>query len=357
MFATERCFKASPDDLDEKSFTDRQPFFSRRRLGGETYETKIYQFMVDEMLETETLEGVLKALVYYDIFSYPLTSEEIFRYMPTNSVTVAAVNEALSWLSERGYIFRIEKYYSIQNKASLVDRRVAGNERADSLMDLAKRRARTIFSFPFVRAVFASGSFSKNYMDEKSDLDFFIITKPNRLWIARMLLVVYKRLFLFNSHKYFCVNYFIDSDHLEIEEKNIFTATELATLVPLYGCEDFYKPLFDKNRWMKSFLPNVEVKAKDFSGKETFRMKHFLESVIDRLGADRWDTHFMNMTDRRWVRMYGGKYSDDDFSVAFKTKKYTSKNHRQHFQKTVTDRYREKLSAFAKQFNLQWLHD
>jgi hypothetical protein len=267
------------------------------------------------------------------------------------------VNDALSWLSGKGYIFRIENFYSIQNKASLVDRRVAGNERADKLMHLAQRRARTIYSFPFVRAVFASGSFSKNYMDEESDLDFFIITKPNRLWIARTLLVVYKRLFLFNSHKYFCVNYFIDSDHLEIEEKNIFTATELATLIPLCGAHEYHKPLFEQNRWMRSFLPNVDMKIKSVPPKGNFRVKRFLEWIIDRLGADHWDTHFMNMTDRRWIRMYGGKYSDEDFTIAFKTRKYTSKNHRRHFQKTVTDRYREKLSAFAKQFNLQWLHD
>lgn len=193
-------------------------------------------------------------------------------------------------------------------------------------------------------------------MDDKSDIDFFIITTPNRLWIARTLLVLYKRLFLFNSHKYFCVNYFIDSEHLEIEEKNIFTATELATLIPLCG-EKFHRPLLERNHWLKSFLPNVEMNAKNAPEPGSFGVKRILESIINRLGADRWDTYFMNITDRRWIKMYGGKYASNDFTIAFKTKKYTSKNHRKNFQKTVTARYQEKLSAFAQQFNIQWLHD
>ncbi|MEZ4965453.1 MAG: hypothetical protein R2791_09430 [Saprospiraceae bacterium] len=51
---------------------------------------------------------------------------------------------------------------------------------------------------------------------------------------------------MLNSHKYFCVNYFVDTEHLEIEDKNLFTATETVTLLPLYGrdwYEGFYKAL------------------------------------------------------------------------------------------------------------------
>ena len=97
-------------------------------------------------------------------------------------------------------------------------------------------------------------------MDEKSDLDFFIITAPKRLWIARTLLVMYKRFFLFNSHKYFCVNYFVDEDHLEIEEKNLFTATELATVIPLYG-QVHYTNLLKANPWLKRFFPNYTPRS------------------------------------------------------------------------------------------------
>ena len=86
-----------------------------------------------------------------------------------------------------------------------------------------------------------SGSLSKGYYDDDGDIDFFIITSPKRLWIARTFLILYKKIFLLNSRKYFCVNYFISSNALEIEEKNIFTATELTTLLPMFGNGSFHK--------------------------------------------------------------------------------------------------------------------
>ena len=76
-----------------------------------------------------------------------------------------------------------------------------------------------ISKFPYVRAILLSGSISKGYMDKDSDVDYFIITQPNRLWVTRLLLMLFKKIFLFNSRKVFCINYFVDSEKLEIEEK------------------------------------------------------------------------------------------------------------------------------------------
>jgi hypothetical protein len=87
---------------------------------------------------------------------------------------------------------------------------------------------------------------------------------------------MYKRLFLKGSHKHFCVNYFIDEDHLEIEEKNLFTATELATVLPLYGSQQYTK-LIKTNRWLKSFFPNyVPRRLDDVLVSTTRGLKKFL---------------------------------------------------------------------------------
>src|SRR4029453_8923510 len=94
-----------------------------------------------------------------------------------------------------------------------------------------------IASFPYVRCVCISGSLSKKYFDDTTDIDFFVITKPGRLWVCRTFLILFKKLFLLNSKKYFCINYFIDSDNLEIPDQNIFTATELTTLIPMHDYE------------------------------------------------------------------------------------------------------------------------
>jgi predicted nucleotidyltransferase len=44
----------------------------------------------------------------------------------------------------------------------------------------AKAVAKFLSWFPYIRGIAISGSLSKNFADENSDLDFFIITAANR---------------------------------------------------------------------------------------------------------------------------------------------------------------------------------
>ena len=63
---------------------------------------------------------------------------------------------------------------------------------------------------------------SKNYFDANSDFDFFIITKPNRLWISRTLYILLFKLFSKEKQKLYCLNYFISEADLKINDQNLF---------------------------------------------------------------------------------------------------------------------------------------
>jgi len=299
-------------------------------------------------------KSILRTLLYFDMFKYPLTAEEVFHHLQTNHVTNEDVKEELKIMSKHALVFPLDNFYSIQNNAALEQRRKQGNILAKEYLKLAEKKARLIASFPFVRAVLASGSLSKEYMDEKSDLDFFVITKQNRLWIARTLLVMYKRIFLSGSHKFFCVNYFVDEEHLEIEEKNLFTATELATLMPLYG-KEHYSRLIAANRWIKNFLPNFKPRSID--QVPPFKMsiqKNIVEHILNFFGGNRLEKFFMNITGKRWKKIYQHQYEKQDFEIAFKTKSHASKNHPKYFQKKITELYQERLTAFENQTGITW---
>ena len=56
-----------------------------------------------------------------------------------------------------------------------------------------------------------------------------IITAPHRLWVGKDLLMLFKKIVLFNSKNIFVLNYFIASDNMNIEERNIYTLTEIVT--------------------------------------------------------------------------------------------------------------------------------
>ena len=299
-------------------------------------------------------KSILKTLLYFDIFRYPLTAAEVFKHLTTNHVTPDDVTRALAQLSDQSIIYPIADFYSIHNNLALGSRRIKGNQMAIGSLLLARKRAKFISKFPFVRAVMASGSLSKDYMDEHSDLDFFVITKPNRLWIARMLLVLYKKIFLFNSHKHFCINYYVDEDHLEIEEKNIFTASELATLIPLYG-KEHYLQLMSTNHWIKKYLPNHTPRpVENVAAYEPRWVKRKLEGIINLAGAKTLERFFIRLLAKRWEERYKAAYSKSDFEVAFKTKEYVSKGHPNNHQRKVLELYQQKLDDFATRLNINW---
>lgn len=311
--------------------------------------------------ETKTLsaveEKIILTLLYYDIFSYPLKAAEVFRFLGTNLVTEAIIEKDLANLRKRGLVYQFGHFFSIQNDEHNTLRRMRGNDLAEKLLPVARRQARLIARFPFVRGVMASGSFSKGYMDQKSDLDFFIITEPRRLWIARTLLVLYKRLFLFNSHKYFCVNYFVDAEHLVIEEKNLFTATELATLIPLSGAS-LYLKLQAANAWITDIFPNYgprSVNGVEESAQSWF--KDLTEKIIDVVTPTRLERFFKNLTLRRWHKLYGSSYSAADFRVAFKTNDHISKTHPNHYQKKIERLYADKVNTFQAPLESTWSYE
>ncbi len=298
----------------------------------------------DSVVALSTIqEAVIKTLLYYDIFNYPLTASEIHRFCALKE-TQSQIDNALRGLLTEGHVFKFDELYSLHDNEQMIQRRLSGNRAASEMIPVAQRQARLIASFPFVRAVMASGSLSKGYIDEESDLDFFIVTEPGKLWIARTLLVLYKRVMLGNSHKMFCTNYFVDEHHLVIEEKNLFTATELATVIPLFSYP-LYTQLQDNNAWLKKYFPNYESRSNDTEVHLNKGMlTRFLELVL-RPTAGPLERLSMLMTFRRWRRLYGN-YHADDFEVAFKTTRHVSKNHPRNFQKKVMERYHEKLVQF-----------
>jgi hypothetical protein len=292
-----------------------------------------------------TDEAILRALLYFDIFSHPLTAEEIHLYLPCEA-SLENIKDTLSDLCTKGKVFQYGNFYQVQAQADWSVQRLECNQRADTTLPIAQRMARLIGAFPYVRSVCVSGSLSKHCMKADSDVDFFIMTDPGRLWLTRTMLVLFKKIFLLNSHKYFCVNYFIDTEHLEIEEKNQFTATEITTLLPLYGPEA-YKAFVTANGWTRLYFPQYPEKDPGLIPAYTKKgLKKILEWLFNgRLGN--WlDRKGMEITLRFWRQKFK-QIDQKTFDLALKSRRYVSKHHPMYFQKKVLDAYQLRLEAWG----------
>ncbi|PKH50790.1 nucleotidyltransferase [Tenacibaculum sp. Bg11-29] len=293
--------------------------------------------------------NILKSILYFSIFNYPLSLEEVFRFSDSKEKEETA-KEILS-LEKKGIIYNNNGYYSVLNDKNILTRRLEGNKNAENIMPRAWKIAKFISNFPYIDSVCVSGSLSKGYFDEKSDIDFFIITRKNRIWIARTLLILYKKIFLLNSKKYFCVNYFMSSGYLNVDEKNRFTATEVATLIPLYG-EITFKQFLKENKWVYDFFPNLIRKEKSIKtiSKSTFTKT--VEKLLNYKIGDYIEKVFMKITIKKWRDKFN-HLPKEDFEIAFKSSENVSKHHPSNFQKKVLSLLNEKYEEIEKTHNIK----
>lgn len=290
----------------------------------------------------------LKTILYFSIFRYPLKLEEIHSY--TNYTELPETEKELDLLIHDKIITKIDEFYVYGSDLDSVTKRLRGNIQAKKALVKAKTQAKLISKFPFVEGIGISGSLSKGYYDTDSDIDFFVITRHNKLWICRTLLMLYKKIFLFNSRKYFCVNYFISSQQLEIEEKNRFTATELKTLIPMHG-KAIFGEFYKTNLWVSHYFSKFDPTANSIPDYPKPAFTKGLEWALSNSFGSLVDYFFKAITLRKWKAKFD-YLTEEDFKVALKTTKNISKHHPSNFQKKVILSLNSKLEEVKLKFNL-----
>lgn len=287
---------------------------------------------------------ILKVLAYFDIFYYPLTKNEIREFLeqPLSEINF---EELLAQMLADKSIFLHHDFYSLHNNFLLAYRRREGNLRAAKLLPKAFKIGRFLFHFPFVRAVCISGSLSKNFADEKADIDFFVITKANRLWIARTIMHLFKKLTFLTGHQhYFCMNYYIDEEALLIGDQNVFTAMEVTTLVPVCGRKAI-DSFFSINDWRHQFFPfyGYHHVASDRAGKTW--VKVFLEWIFANSLGNYFDKWLLKITTRRWEKKSSqGMRNKNGHTMHLLTGRHFSRSNPGAFQEKVLDLYEQKLN-------------
>ena len=297
-------------------------------------------------------KDILATLTYFNMFDYPLKKREIYIFLG-HKEDLQTFDRALNHLIDESAIFKIGDFYCLFNNYALAERRSRGNEKAAVMLKKAEKAATVISAFPFVKGVAVSGSLSKKYADENADIDFFIITAANRLWIARTFLHIFKKItFLFNLQDFFCMNYFVDEAAPGILEKNIYTATEVATIIPLRGIAVFEK-FYNANNWTKTFLPNNYMHIS--SARETKRtwVTGITERIFNNNAGNLLDTFLMKLTAKSWnAKTHRKKKNRKGMLLSMHTGKHFSKPNPENFQKKILHRYENCLTEVLDQYAL-----
>jgi hypothetical protein len=203
-----------------------------------------------------TLErAIVQAVAYADVFDYPLTADEVHRYLigvPASRATVRTVLSTSRLVPD--LLARSGRYYTLPGREAAIETRRGRAAMAAEYWRRAVRYGHWIGNLPFVRMVAVTGALAMDNIAD-ADIDYLVITEPGRLWLCRALVVGLVRTAALGGTE-LCPNYFLSEQALELTERNLFTAHEVAQMVPLSGIET-YQRFRTENRWTDTYLPNA----------------------------------------------------------------------------------------------------
>ena len=234
--------------------------------------------------------AILHTLAYADVFDYPLTAREAQRYL---TGAAASLQDVERGLSDETLFARTEEYFTLRGRADIIPIRKQREEIASHLWKKAIRYGRWIASLPFVRMAAVTGSLSMDNAEAGKDIDYLLVTAPNRLWTVRAMTLALARIARLESI-HLCPNYLLTTNALALDERSLYAARELTQMIPLSGM-DVYEQMRRLNAWADEFLPNAQgAPSASRLVKFSTRWQRLLEWILNFLHADWFEKWEMN---------------------------------------------------------------
>ena len=231
--------------------------------------------------------SILATLAYHDIFDYPLTQEEIHRFLITKKATVGQVSATLRNLVKFKKIGERRGFFFLRGRVHIIATRQKRQKYSKLKLKRSALYANLLKLIPTIKLVAISGALAMENSSKDDDIDFVIITSPHLLWttrfLANLLLWPFKRSPLLNTSKVAdssnealaklrwtpsrwplrksvadraCLNLFIDSQELKIAPQNLYLAHEICQMKPIWDRNQTYSQFIKTNSWTLKFLPN-----------------------------------------------------------------------------------------------------
>jgi hypothetical protein len=231
-------------------------------------------------------KAIIKTIIYADIFDFPLTIQEIHKWLINKKTQPRYIEKALKNPESR--IQNQGEYYFLEGRKSLVRQRI--NKQKYSYIYIKKAKVISWFLklIPWIKLVGISGGLAMENAGKQDDIDLFIICSKQRLWISRLftliiLSILGQRRRKSDSKKQaagkICANLFLEEDQLEQKNKDLFTAHEVLQMKVLWQRGGIYSKYLSDNQWVFKFLPNW-VGDKDLRFRNIDLRKKNLKSYL-----------------------------------------------------------------------------
>lgn len=186
-------------------------------------------------------------------FQSAFTADQVYRYlripMPRHAFD-AAVEELIS---EKRLVCIGGMLLSSNTDAICQEKR----QWSRALFEREKAALKIVAGIPWVRFLALTGANAFESCQHEDDLDLFMITSRNRLWLCYALMVLVSK--LLRRRRVWCLNFLVDEEHLQ-QQRDYFTAVQIMQMIPLIESAPGNE-LLQQNSWIPEVLPNAILKA------------------------------------------------------------------------------------------------
>lgn len=212
--------------------------------------------------EKHIREGVLDLLAYFAVWDLRLDFETLYSYLQVKSSHLA-VKKQLAGLQKRGKVSLVNGRYGLAKHNYPDNRKQAAHQ--TTLLKKAKAWSRLMRLLPSVKSIVVVNSTAYGNVHKDSDIDLFIITAPNRIFITKGLLMYgLKILRQLEDGKYsagrFSLGMFMTTKGVKLE-KDMMKVNEpdlvyrMITGIPVYGERAWFN-ILKSDPYLFGRLPN-----------------------------------------------------------------------------------------------------
>lgn len=223
---------------------------------------------------------ITDTLKYRQIFSCPMNAFQIWSYLllpkpqefpyekhKDSYLIYKTTSEFVNLLDRLAQNFKIVKNGALYSLKKVDYEDYEKNKiHAKKLIESAFRVSDLLQKIPWIEMIAVTGSVAALNAQTNSDIDLLIITKPKRLFLSRLFVVlILKVLGIYWNKKdpagKICPNIFMARNNLawETKKQNFYTANEVSLVYPIYSKNNCYFDFLDQNKWICDYLPNFSI--------------------------------------------------------------------------------------------------
>jgi len=242
------------------------------------------------IVDNNLKEEIIKTLIWFDTFSYPLTSFEIYKYL-NYKTSYPEVVLALEDLSDK-IVFN-NGFFFLRNREALVTERLKKFNYFNRKNKKAMAFIKLISFWPSNLGVAVSNIVGDHNLRDDGDIDLLVISTPNRVWSSRFICTfIAKILGLRPNNKTkkdkICLSFYISSDNLNLEsylfnDRDLYFIYCLNDLHIIYNYQGIWEKFYQANTFLSKYLPN-RSKSLIYLDKQVIATRFKLFSINKKIG-------------------------------------------------------------------------